>query len=98
VPALASFSSRQADNIRLAILLETATTFGALCGVFVAGLIPPKYLFVIFALILLLSAQQMAARRKEPPRAELPRAELPAQSCPAQSLPARSHPAPGIAT
>ncbi len=51
-------------NIRLAILLETATTFGALCGVFLAGLIPTKYLFLIFALILLLSAQQMVARRK----------------------------------
>jgi uncharacterized protein len=51
-------------NIRLAILLETATTFGALCGVFLAGLIPAKYLFLIFALILLLSAQQMVARRK----------------------------------
>jgi len=73
----ASFLRDRLTNIRLAILLETATTFGALCGVFVAGLIPPKYLFVIFALILLLSAQQMAARRKEPPRAELPRAELP---------------------
>jgi len=56
-------------NIRLAILLETATTFGALCGVFLAGLIPTQYLFFIFALILLLSAQQMVARRKELPRA-----------------------------
>ena len=72
----APFLRDRLTNIRLAILLETATTFGALCGVFVAGLIPPKYLFVIFALILLLSAQQMAARRKEPPRAELPRAKL----------------------
>jgi uncharacterized membrane protein YfcA len=72
----APFLRDRLTNIRLAILLETATTFGALCGVFVAGLIPPKYLFVIFALILLLSAQQMAARRKEPPRAELPGAKL----------------------
>jgi uncharacterized membrane protein YfcA len=73
----APFLQDRLTNIRLAILLETATTFGALCGVFVAGLIPPKYLFVIFALILLLSARQMAARRKQPPRAELPRSELP---------------------
>jgi uncharacterized protein len=72
----ASFLEDRLTNIRLAILLETATTFGALCGVFVAGLIPAKYLFVIFALILLLSAQQMAARRKELPRAELPGAKL----------------------
>jgi uncharacterized membrane protein YfcA len=52
-------------NIRLAILLETATTSGALCGVFLAGLIPTRYLFLLFALILLLSAQQMLARRKD---------------------------------
>jgi uncharacterized membrane protein YfcA len=51
-------------NIRLAILLETATTSGALCGVFLAGWIPTPYLFLLFALILLLSAQQMLARRK----------------------------------
>jgi uncharacterized membrane protein YfcA len=51
-------------NIRLAILLETATTSGALCGVFLAGWIPTQYLFLLFALILLLSAQQMLARRK----------------------------------
>jgi uncharacterized protein len=52
-------------NIRLAILLETATTSGALCGVFLAGWIPTQYLFLLFALILLLSAQQMLARRKD---------------------------------
>lgn len=52
-------------NIRLAILLETATTSGALCGVFLAGWIHTRYLFLLFALILLLSAQQMLARRKD---------------------------------
>ena len=83
----APFLKDRLTNIRLAILLETATTSGALCGVFLAGLIPARYLFVIFALILLVSAQQMAARRKdlpgvelrakELPRTELTRAELP---------------------
>jgi uncharacterized membrane protein YfcA len=63
----APFLKDKLTNIRLAILLETATTFGALCGVFLAGLIPTKYLYLIFALILLLSAQQMLARRKELP-------------------------------
>jgi uncharacterized membrane protein YfcA len=53
-------------NIRLAIVLETATTVGALTGVFLAGLIPVPYLFLLFAVILLLSAWQMLARRKEP--------------------------------
>lgn len=61
----APFLKQRLTNIRLAILLETATTSGALCGVFLAGLIRTQYLFCIFALILLLSAQQMLMRRKE---------------------------------
>jgi uncharacterized protein len=52
-------------NIRLAIVLETATTLGALAGVLLAGIIPTAYLFILFALILALSAQQMLARRGE---------------------------------
>jgi uncharacterized protein len=50
-------------NIRLAIVLETATTLGALTGVLLAGVIPTAYLFILFALILALSARQMLARR-----------------------------------
>jgi uncharacterized protein len=73
----APFLKDRLTNVRLAILLETATTSGALCGVFLAGLIPAKYLFLIFALILLLSAQQMVARRKQLSGADLPRVELP---------------------
>jgi uncharacterized membrane protein YfcA len=61
----APFLKERLTDIRLAILLETATTAGALCGVFLAGLIPAKYLFFLFAFILLLSAQQMLARRRE---------------------------------
>jgi uncharacterized protein len=61
----APFLKERLTNIRLAILLETATTSGALCGVFLAGLIPTPYLFLLFASILLLSAQQMLARRKD---------------------------------
>jgi uncharacterized protein len=62
----APFLKERLTNIRLAILLETATTSGALCGVFLAGLVPTQYLYLLFALILLLSAQQMLARRKDP--------------------------------
>jgi uncharacterized membrane protein YfcA len=50
-------------NIRLAVVLETATTLGALTGVLLAGVIPAAYLFILFALILALSARQMLARR-----------------------------------
>jgi uncharacterized membrane protein YfcA len=61
----APFLKERLTDIKLAILLETATTSGALCGVFLAGLIPTHYLLLLFALILLLSAQQMLARRKD---------------------------------
>jgi uncharacterized protein len=52
-------------NVRLAIVLETATTAGALSGVLLAGAIPTPYLFFIFGIILLLSAQQMLAKRRD---------------------------------
>ena len=52
-------------NVRLAIVLETATTLGALTGVLLAGVIPVPFLYFLFALILMLSAQQMLARRGE---------------------------------
>src|SRR5262245_44776876 len=52
-------------NIRLAVVLETATTLGALTGVLLVGVIPTAYLFILFALILALSARQMLARRGE---------------------------------
>ncbi len=53
-------------NIRLAIVLETATTLGALTGVLLAGVIPANVLFLVFALVLVLSAVQMMLRRGEP--------------------------------
>jgi uncharacterized membrane protein YfcA len=53
-------------NIRLAITLETATTLGALSGVFLFGVIPVSYLFFLFAVILLVSVQQMMPRRGDP--------------------------------
>jgi uncharacterized protein len=46
-------------NIRLAVVLEIATTLGALTGVLLSGFIPVRALYFIFAAVLLLSAQQM---------------------------------------
>jgi uncharacterized membrane protein YfcA len=62
----APFLKGRLTNIRLAIVLETATTLGALTGVVLAGTIPASFLFILFAAILLLSAQQMLARRGAP--------------------------------
>ncbi|MEN6665508.1 MAG: sulfite exporter TauE/SafE family protein [Phycisphaerae bacterium] len=46
-------------NIRVSMLLETATTSGAILGAFVAGIVHPKWLFLLFGLILSYSAFQM---------------------------------------
>ena len=62
----APFLKGRLTNVRLAIVLEIATTAGALSGVLLAGAIPTSYLFFIFGAILLLSAHQMLARRRNP--------------------------------
>jgi uncharacterized membrane protein YfcA len=62
----ASYLEHRLTNVRLAILLEVATTLGALTGVLLSGIVPVSYLYFLFATILFLSAQQMLARRKEP--------------------------------
>ena len=62
-------------NVRLAIVLETATTMGALTGVLLAGILPVPFLYFLFAVILFLSAQQMLARRRDPSLASIPAAD-----------------------
>lgn len=52
-------------NIRLAIVLETATTLGALTGVFLIGIVSKSFLYGLFAAILAVSAKQMLTRRRE---------------------------------
>jgi uncharacterized membrane protein YfcA len=61
----ATFLREGLTNIRLAIILEIATTLGALTGVLASGFIPVRWLFVLFAAILLISAKQMMTRRRE---------------------------------
>jgi uncharacterized membrane protein YfcA len=62
----APFLRGRLTNVRLAIVLETATTLGALTGVVLGGLIPVAFLFFLFGVILLVSAQQMLAQRRDP--------------------------------
>ncbi|HEY4118414.1 MAG TPA: sulfite exporter TauE/SafE family protein [Byssovorax sp.] len=52
-------------NVRLALVLETTTTLGALTGVLLAGFVPIPVLYGLFAAVLLVSAQQMTSRRTE---------------------------------
>ena len=60
----APFLKNGFTNIRLAIVLEIATTFGALSGVALGGLVPEQVLYLLFALILALSVRQMTIRRR----------------------------------
>jgi uncharacterized protein len=59
----APFLNERLTNVRLAIVLETATTLGALTGVLLAGTVPVSFLYFLFGAILFLSAQQMFAKR-----------------------------------
>ncbi|NLC23528.1 MAG: sulfite exporter TauE/SafE family protein [Oxalobacter sp.] len=60
-----TFLKNHLTNIRLAIVLETASTLGALTGVFLIGLVSTAFLYGLFAFILLLSAKQMLTPRQE---------------------------------
>jgi hypothetical protein len=61
-----TFLRERLTNIRLAIVLEVATTLGALTGVVLAGVVSAQVLFVLFAIVLVVSAQQMVQRRADP--------------------------------
>src|SRR5579871_397926 len=48
----APFLKNRLTNVRLAIVLEVATTLGALTGVLLAGMLPVSFLYFLFAVIL----------------------------------------------
>jgi uncharacterized membrane protein YfcA len=52
-------------NIRIGMFLEIATTIGAITGAFISGLISPKYLYVIFGVLLLYSAIAMLKKKNQ---------------------------------
>ncbi|MBV8832630.1 MAG: sulfite exporter TauE/SafE family protein [Acidobacteriaceae bacterium] len=62
----APYLKNRLTDIRLAIVLEMATTTGALTRVLLAGIVPVWYLYLLLAVILFLSAHQMLARRRDP--------------------------------
>lgn len=51
-------------NVKLAIVLEVATTAGAASGVFLSNILPARFLYATFALVLAVSAWQMLFRRR----------------------------------
>jgi uncharacterized membrane protein YfcA len=62
--AAASYVRDHITNIRVAILLEVATTAGALTGGVLAARVHSGFLFALFAGMLLLSAGMMVAKRR----------------------------------
>src|SRR5512135_1468688 len=54
--AAAAYVKDHMTNLRVGMFLELGTTIGAICGAFLAGLLAPALLSVIFGIILLLSA------------------------------------------
>ncbi|GMA42181.1 sulfite exporter TauE/SafE family protein [Mobilicoccus caccae] len=58
------FLSAGLTNLRLAVVLEVATTFGALIGVLMIGGVPDSILYGIFAAVLFVSAIQMIVGRR----------------------------------
>jgi uncharacterized membrane protein YfcA len=54
--AAAAYVRDHITNMRIGMFLEIATTIGAVCGAFIAGLINPTALYVIFGIVLLISA------------------------------------------
>jgi uncharacterized membrane protein YfcA len=56
--AAAAYVREGYTNIRIGMLLEVATTLGALAGVYLAALISPNAIAVVFAIVLLFTAAQ----------------------------------------
>ena len=52
----AAYVKDRITNLRVGMFLELGTTIGAICGAFLAGLLAPELLSVIFGIILLISA------------------------------------------
>ena len=57
--AAAAYVKEHMTNLRVAMWLETATTAGALSGAYLAGVIPTRALYIVFAVVLGYSAWVM---------------------------------------
>jgi uncharacterized membrane protein YfcA/uncharacterized membrane protein len=54
--AAAAYVRDRLTNLRVGMFLEIGTTIGAICGAFLAGLLAPNLLSIIFGVILIISA------------------------------------------
>jgi len=60
--AAAAYVKDHMTNLRVGMFLELATTTGAICGAFLAGLLAPEILSVLFGIILLISAAPLVLK------------------------------------
>lgn len=67
--AAAAYVRDRMTNMRVGMFLELATTTGAICGAFLAGLLAQSLLSIVFGIVLLLSAAPLVRKIGE----ELPR-------------------------
>ncbi|MDD5351480.1 MAG: sulfite exporter TauE/SafE family protein [Chthoniobacteraceae bacterium] len=58
--AASGYVRQRLTNLRLAMLLETATAAGALCGAFLAALVSGHWLYLLFGLVLIYTAWSMS--------------------------------------
>lgn len=63
--AAAAYVKDHMTNLRVGMFLELATTIGAICGAFLAGLLAPALLSIIFGVILLVSAAPLVFKLGE---------------------------------
>jgi len=66
----AAYIKERLTNIRVSMLLETATTAGAIAGAFLAGIVGGRWLYLVFGLVLAYAALGMWRRPRQPPADE----------------------------
>jgi uncharacterized membrane protein YfcA len=64
--AAAAYVKEGYSNIRIGMFLEIGTTFGALAGAFLAAIVAPNAISIVFGLVLLVSAYLSGRHRAEP--------------------------------
>jgi len=62
--AAAAYVRDRMANIRVAMFLELGTTLGGITGAYIAGIVHPRFLFILFGLILGYSAMAMLRGRR----------------------------------
>ena len=62
--AAAAYVRERMTNLRVAMVLEIATTLGALTGGYLAGRIAGRWLFVVFGIVMAASAVMMLRKRR----------------------------------